>query len=74
MNFHTYPTSDTSMKFLDPDCEMYRLCTDDVQCVASHRLGRWLTASELETVQNRIPNYIEWFDSIMLCIDDEIVD
>ncbi len=49
---------------IDPLRIVYSLNVEDIQTVAEERLQHPLTASEIQIVEQHIPDYINWFDAI----------
>lgn len=45
----------------------------DIQEVADQELDRELSLEEIELVQNRVGDYISWYDAIAQAIDEMIV-
>ena len=54
------------------DRVVYSLNIEDVQTVAKDKIGRKLTAVEVEDVENRIGDYIDWYEAISFAIDDKV--
>jgi hypothetical protein len=53
---------------------IYQLTIEDIQEVADQELGRELSPEEIKLVQNRVGDYISWYDAISLAIDELIVN
>ncbi len=51
---------------------IYSLNTEDVQNVAEQELGRKLREKELKIVEDKIGDYIDWFEAINMTIIDNI--
>lgn len=45
---------------------IYSINIEDVQTVAEEELGRELTDDELKFVEDKIGDYIDWYDTISL--------
>lgn len=52
---------------------IYQLTTEDVQNVAINELERELNTNELKIVEDKIGNYIDWYDLIITIINTELV-
>ncbi len=52
---------------------IYQLTVKDIQEVADQELDRELSPEEIELVQNRVGDYISWYDAILATIDEGIV-
>ncbi|GIZ15782.1 hypothetical protein [Capnocytophaga catalasegens] len=53
---------------------IYTLTIEDLQKVADDVLNRKLTLSEIEILEDRIGDYIDWYSIIDLLIFDNIKD
>lgn len=51
---------------------IYSLNIEDVQNVATEKLGRKLTKKELKIVEDRIGRYIDWYQTIDFAIHDAL--
>ncbi len=51
----------------------YYLTIEDIQEVADQELDRELTPEEIKLVQDRVGDYISWYDAIALAIDEMVV-
>lgn len=51
---------------------VYSLNVENVQTVALEEMGRELTDKEILRVIDRIPEYINWYESITFSLHDEI--
>ncbi|HSH53244.1 MAG TPA: hypothetical protein VK982_16075 [Bacteroidales bacterium] len=51
---------------------IYQLTTDDVRNVANAELERELTAEELKIVQDKIGDYINWYEIINSILNSEL--
>jgi len=49
---------------------IYSINIDDVQNVANQELFRKLSMEELRIVEEKLGDYIDWYGSIALAIDD----
>jgi len=52
---------------------IYQLTITDLQNVAERELDRELSPEEIKLVQDRVGDYISWYDAISLAIDEMIV-
>ncbi len=43
---------------------IYKLTIEDLHTVANDTLGRFLTSDEIKIVEEKIGDYINWYDSI----------
>ncbi|GMO67910.1 MAG: hypothetical protein Ta2A_15920 [Treponemataceae bacterium] len=46
------------------DTVLYQLTVGDVQSVAENKLNRMLTVDEIEIVDRKIGDYIDWYGAI----------
>ena len=53
---------------------IYSINIDDVQNVANQELFRKLSMEELRIVEEKLGDYIDWYGSIALAIDDMLND
>jgi len=53
---------------------IYSINIEDVQNVAEEEHGRKLTKKELEIIEDKIGDYIDWYDAIDAAIRNEIVN
>lgn len=51
---------------------IYSINIEDVQNIAEQEFGRKLTKKELKFVENKLENYIDWYEAINLAIADTI--
>ena len=58
----------------DLDLTLCRLSDETVQSVAHEELGRELTHEEVEFVQQKTDDYIDWYESLAQCIRDRCGD
>ena len=54
----------------DSDKIIYSINIDDVQNVANQELSRRLSMDELKIVEEKLGDYMDWYGSIALVIDD----
>ena len=54
----------------DEERIVYQLTVEDLQNVADEELDRNLTAKEIQMVEDKIGDYIKWYDAISSAIDD----
>lgn len=53
---------------------VYSINVEDLQNVANDELLRDLNADEIKTIEDRLGDYIPWYDAIILAIGDVIND
>ena len=53
---------------------VYSLDVEDLQHVANEELARDLDAEEIKRVENKIGEYISWYETIAFAINDVIDD
>lgn len=51
---------------------IYFLTTGDIQSVANQELERNLSLDEIETIKDKIADKIDWYDTIVSVIDENI--
>ena len=51
---------------------VYKLTVEDIQTVADEMFDRNLSNEEIEKVEDRIGDYINWYDAIENAINDSI--
>lgn len=51
---------------------VYSLNVEDLQRVANDELSRDLTIDEIKVIENKIGDYISWYDAIASAIHDTI--
>ncbi|MCC6260228.1 MAG: hypothetical protein IT311_05135 [Anaerolineales bacterium] len=56
----------------EDDRVVYSLCVSDIRYVASEILNRKLTLKELKLIQDKVGDYISWYDAIELAIEAKI--
>ncbi|MDA2917929.1 hypothetical protein MYX76_00275 [Desulfobacterota bacterium AH_259_B03_O07] len=49
---------------------VYSINVEDLQNVADQELDRELTDKEIEFIENRIDDYIDWYGTITLALND----
>ncbi len=54
----------------NPDKIIYSINIEDIQNVAIEELFRELSEEELRTVENKLGDYINWYEAIVSAIDD----
>ncbi len=54
---------------IDPEKIIYSINIEDVQNVAEQELERKLTAKELRLVEDKVGDYINWYEAILNAID-----
>lgn len=59
---------------MDTSRTIYSINIEDVQNVAEEELGRRLSKRELEIVEDKIGDYIDWYSTIDLTIQNEILN
>ncbi|MBU3967595.1 MAG: hypothetical protein KKG76_09505 [Euryarchaeota archaeon] len=57
---------------IDTSKIIYSLNIEDVQNVATEELGRKLNNKELKIIENKIGDYIDWYESINMAITDNL--
>ena len=55
---------------IDPEKIIYSINIEDVQNVAEQELERKLTAKELRLVEDKVGNYINWYEAILNAINE----
>lgn len=51
---------------------LYQLTVEDFQNVSQEVLDRDLTEAELNLLENKIGDYIDWYGAIESCINDKV--
>lgn len=54
---------------IDPEKIIYSINIEDIQNVAEQELERKLTAKELRLVENKVGDYINWYEATLNAID-----
>lgn len=57
---------------IDTSKIIYSLNIEDVQNVATEELGRELNKKELKIIENKIGDYINWYESINMVITNNL--
>ena len=57
---------------IDTSKIIYSLNIEDVQNVATEELGRELNKKELKIIEDKIGDYIDWYDSINMVITNNL--
>ena len=55
---------------IDPEKIIYSINIEDIQNVAEQELERKLTAKELRLVEDKVGNYINWYEAILNAINE----
>ncbi len=55
---------------IDPEKIIYSINIEDVQNVAEQELERKLTAKELRLVEDKIGDYLSWYEAILNAINE----
>jgi len=58
---------------IDTSRIIYSLNIEDVQTVAEEEIGRELSEKELEIVEDKLGDYIDWYSAIDFTIQNEIL-
>ena len=54
----------------DPEKIIYSINIEDIQNVAEQELERLLTDKELRLVEEKVGNYINWYEAILNAINE----
>lgn len=57
---------------LNPNKIIYSINIEDIQNVAEEHLGRQASIKELKIVADKMGDYINWYEAIILAIDDQL--
>lgn len=57
---------------IDTSKVIYSINIEDVQTVAEDELGRKLNRNELKIVEDKIGDYIDWYEAILAAINENI--
>lgn len=57
---------------VDTSKVIYSINIEDVQTVAEEKLGRKLNRKELKIVEDKIGDYIDWYEAITLALNEAI--
>ncbi|MDP3296234.1 MAG: hypothetical protein Q8N09_01360 [Thermodesulfovibrionia bacterium] len=52
---------------------IYSINLEDVQNVAEEELGRKFTKKELQVIEDKIGDYIDWYSAIDMAMQNEIL-
>ena len=55
---------------MDKEKIIYYINVEDIQTVAEEKLGRELNEKELKLVDDKLGNYIDWFEAISTAINN----
>lgn len=55
---------------IDPEKIIYSINIEDIQNVAEQELERKLTAKELKLVEDKVGDYINWYEAILNAINE----
>ncbi len=55
---------------IDPEKIIYSINIEDVQNVAEQELERKLTAKELRLIEDKVGDYINWYEAILNAINE----
>lgn len=59
---------------IDTSKIIYSINVEDVQNVAEEELGRKLSKKELEIIEDKIGDYIDWYGAINITVKNEILN
>lgn len=62
------------LKIIDTSRIVYSLNVEDLQHVANEELKRDLTEEEIKRVEDKLGDYISWYEAISLAIEDMVHD
>lgn len=57
---------------IDTSKIIYSISNEDIQNVAEQEIGRKLTEKELKIIENKIGDYIDWYEVLNSIIADNI--
>lgn len=57
---------------IDSSKIIYSINIEDIQNVAEQELGRELKEKELQVIENKIGDYIDWYEAINMAITNNI--
>ncbi len=57
---------------INPSKIIYSINIEDTQNVAEQELGRKLTEKEMKVIQNKIGDYIDWYEAINTAITNNV--
>ncbi|MFN3533224.1 MAG: hypothetical protein ACK41Q_12060 [Candidatus Brocadia sp.] len=55
---------------INPEKIIYSINIEDVQSVAEQELGRKLTAEELKLVEDKLGDYVGWYEAILHAMNE----
>ena len=58
---------------MDTSKIIYSINIEDVQNVAEEKIGRSLTNKELQIIEDKIGDYIDWYDAIDMAMQKEVL-
>ncbi len=61
------------MRMIDTSKIIYSINIEDVQNVAEEEFGRELSEKELEIIEDKLGDYIDWYSTIDAAIQNEIL-
>lgn len=59
---------------MKPSKIIYSINIEDVQNVAEEELGKKLSKKELDLIEDKIGDYIDWYGAIDIAIQNEILN
>jgi hypothetical protein len=59
---------------IDTSKIIYSINVEDVQNVAEEELGRKLSKKELEIIEDKIGDYIDWYGAINIAVKNDILN
>lgn len=62
------------LKIIDTSRIVYSLNVKNLQHVANEELKRDLTEEEIKRVEDKLGDYISWYEAISLAIEDMVYD
>lgn len=62
----------SQIAMIDTSKIIYSINIEDVQNVAEQKLERELTEKELKIIENKIGDYIDWYEAINIAITNNI--
>ena len=51
---------------------VYSINVEDIQTVAEHELDRELTDEEIKRVEQRLGDYIDWYEAIAITLNEVV--
>ncbi len=58
---------------MDTSKIIYSINIEDVQNVAEEKIGRSLTNKELQIIEDKIGDYIDWYGAIDMAMQNEVL-